>query len=412
MRTSPMKTISIYNSLLSKQSSLISVTDALQSIKNGKYSKTINELRQYPKGDVNYEKLKKSLPVIFWNYELVGGKKTENATNPSGYLFIDIDSCNYIDIDDNKIYAMWRSVGNCGYGLLVRCNSYNKDNFKATYLKIIEDLGLQKYYDKSCNSICRCNVISYDENIFINEDSYIYNFDDNDLLNNENKSTIEKTPPTLSILKENNIYIVGGVKNNIIYNNIEQISETLDFGNKEYYYSKEGIDIIKCAAIENIATEGNRQNMLLSYCKNLVCLNPHLSNYDVYSIMTKVSDKMCATKISYERVKNIVDSVFKYKNNGTLKPFYSKRKIFFKDNSLCKTDKFKICNVVLSENKTTESQNKLYNIIEQWDFDTLGKISQAKIVKNNTISKKTVEKYYYIFKDYITELNDKYKTNK
>jgi hypothetical protein len=48
---------------------------------------------------------------------------------------------------------------------------------------------------------------------------------------------------------------------------------------------------------------------------------------------------------------------------------------------------------------------KLYNIIEQWDFDIYGKISIRKISNNFPISKKTVAKYWSEFKEYVNELN-------
>lgn len=55
-----------------------------------------------------------------------------------------------------------------------------------------------------------------------------------------------------------------------------------------------------------------------------------------------------------------------------------------------------------------KTKQKLNAIIENWDFEKLGKITQISIVKNHPISKKTVEKYYKIFIEYIKITNSKF----
>ena len=48
---------------------------------------------------------------------------------------------------------------------------------------------------------------------------------------------------------------------------------------------------------------------------------------------------------------------------------------------------------------------QLNDIIESWDFELNGKISQRKVKDNSTMAKGTIEKYWPAFKEHIKELN-------
>lgn len=90
--------------------------------------------------------------------------------------------------------------------------------------------------------------------------------------------------------------------------------------------------------------------------------------------------------------------------------FNKKRKIIF--DSKCRLsgdDKRAIVINELAKMKSDNSKQKIYEIIEDWDFEMFGKITQAKIYNNFKISSKTVEKYWVEFKEYVRELNDDYK---
>jgi transposase len=52
-----------------------------------------------------------------------------------------------------------------------------------------------------------------------------------------------------------------------------------------------------------------------------------------------------------------------------------------------------------------DSKEKIRSILETWDFEAYGLISQRNIAKNFNINIKTVEKYYSEFKQDIQEMN-------
>ena len=78
----------------------------------------IKKLRNLKKGEDEYDKIKKTLPTIFYNYSFKENYvKESNADVPTGFLFFDIDDNNFCDFDYKYISVCWRSVGGNGYGL-------------------------------------------------------------------------------------------------------------------------------------------------------------------------------------------------------------------------------------------------------------------------------------------------------
>jgi hypothetical protein len=64
---------------------------------------------------------------------------------------------------------------------------------------------------------------------------------------------------------------------------------------------------------------------------------------------------------------------------------------------------------LIAKKRTRDSKQKIYEILECWDFEKYGKISIRNISNNFNISKKTIAKYYSEFKAYIIEINNEYK---
>jgi hypothetical protein len=95
--------------------------------------------------------------------------------------------------------------------------------------------------------------------------------------------------------------------------------------------------------------------------------------------------------------------------DGNINGLDNLQKLNIEEHKLKNQEEYKFYNIKRREKCAEESRTKLYHIIENWDFTTHGTISQSKIVKNNPISKKTLEKYYREFKQYIQELNITFK---
>lgn len=369
--------------------STTSLTDWLSQIKSSTYSQKIIQARK----DVSiYNSTKASVPCVTYNFEYDGYKNTANTLRSTGVIYIDIDHPEFDinQLDKNKVYSYYHSFGGHGYAILVKVSGVTLDNFKSTYTSIINDLCLTEYVDIQAAKATQFNVISYDENIYINDYAFTY--------------SAVSAPLSIVYSKKEEAYTIdkGAVYKPIRFDNLDEIPVEGD-----YVVNWDGYDNIKCfMPINKIINK--RNDTLLAYCTNLVYLNSEISFERTYKILSSVNERICVTPVDSEHLRRIVKSVMSYKDAGTLKPIYfnKKRKIVFnKTSKLSREEKLEICRAEIIKHWKDISTDKLFNIIESWDFKKYGKISQRKIYNNHPINKKTVEKYWHLFKSLVNYLN-------
>lgn len=373
----------------------------LNQIKHSDYSERIQLARKEPKGSSLYDSTKKSLPCVTYNFNFNKSKKNSNIIASTGLLYIDIDdeSFNHDLLDKQKVFACYKSFGGKGFGILVRVDGVTLNNYKDTYISIIEQLDLMNYYDKGAVKATQYNVLSYDNDIFINVDSFIFS------------SVINDPKPYVREKKQKTTYTqgVGSFSETLKFNDIDNIPIQGD-----YEVFCEGIDIVKCFIPMKKVTI-NKNNTLLAYCNNLVYLNPQLSFDDTIVMIQNVNDYMCFNPVSVPHIERIVKSVFKYKEDGTLQPivFNKKRKVIFnKEFKAEPLEKFIIAGNEMNKLKSASSKQKLYKTLEDWNFESLGKITQSKVIKASTLCRNTVQKYWGEFNEYVIALNNENTTSK
>lgn len=386
-----------YNSIKQPQVvSTISVNTWLDKIKDSTHKEKILLARS---GELDYNNTKASLPCVTYNFLFDRYKKDENITAGTGLLYIDIDKEGFdiSIIDRSKVYAYYKSFGGNGYAIIVQVNNLTADNFKSTYLSVIAELGISEYVDTQAIKATQFNVLSYDPAVFVNPDSHVF-------------SSVNNIAPQSVVIRgeEKRAYTIeGGAKSfssnsAIRFDNLDSISITGD-----YIVNWEGYDYIKCfIPMKKVLV--NRNNFLLSYCNNLVYLNPNISPEKAMQLLDNVNQFACAVPVDESQIRRVVSSIFKYQQEGGLQPifFNKQRKIVFKKKSgLTREDKLDICRSEVAQKRASDSKQKLYNLLEGWNFDEHGKITQRKIYENFPISKKTVEKYWTEFKDYVADLN-------
>lgn len=385
-------------------------------IKKSEFTQIILQARNFGKGSKIYDSLKATVPAITYNFTFQTKKSNSNISGATGLLYIDIDDLTFnIDLlDKSKIFAYYKSFGGKGYSILVQVNGLSISNYDSTYSAILNELGLINYYDSGAKKITQFNVLSFDPNIFINYDSFVFD----SIVDNDSFPSFDFSPLSMVIEEREEAYTIDGVEllsegnRTIRFNNLNEM-----YIDGDYTVDWNGFALIKCwVPFKKI--KANRNAHLLGYTNNLVWLNPLLNAAGAENILIKINIKMCEEPVDKAQIKRIVKSVFKQKQDGTLKPIYNwkPRKIVFAPFSeLTREQKLAKCRELMNAKKTDESKTKLYNIIEEWDFERFGKIGQTVIHKNFPISKKTVEKYWGEFKNYVAELNENnkmIKTNK
>jgi hypothetical protein len=130
----------------------------------------INNPESYKQNE-RYQRIKKSLPAVTWNFTFSNYKKTQNIQGSTGLLYFDLDN-NLDSTDQSLVYARFRSLSNLGAGILVKVSGLTVFNFKNTCQHIATKLGIN--FDKQAAKPTQFNAMPYDPNITINEESVCF----------------------------------------------------------------------------------------------------------------------------------------------------------------------------------------------------------------------------------------------
>lgn len=369
----------------------IELNDWLNLIKSGKFKSDINSLRSYEKNSLDFNNIKINLPCVTYNFFYNNYKKDENIVSSTGYLFIDIDNLSFVlnDAIKDKIYACYKSVSGKGFHLLVKVSNIDKDitnnEFSDFYKSIVYNLGILDLVDISAIKRSQFSIVSYDEDLFLNTKSSVFKYKNNPhRVANYYKINKEEEKKSISHLKG------GDIKYTDLYDIVNITSG--------YAVHKEGIYETK-SYVPGKIKNGNREKFFSSYCNNLIYLNNGITEDEVYNILSNINKHHCIEPIPKRDLLKIIK--YKFKNLNKIKPIKFKRPrkiIFAKKSEYTTTEKRQVVGKVVGQIRTENKLNQLKEIIDNWDYDKYGKLSQSKIYTNFKISKNFVEKHYSKFK--------------
>lgn len=378
----------------------ITIEDVLHKIKYGDENLlNIKKARDYGKGHPEYNEIKmKKLPTYRFNFLIKGSAKNVNVTGSTGLIYIDVDDNIEIPHSD-YIYAKWRSLSNTGYGILVKVDNLTLDNFKDVYASLGMILGIK--VDDGARKAIQQNVLSYDPSLYCNTNSRVY----------ECKNSKKASPNNIK-RKEKGIVVNDAFSSTA--NAIERIDNSYEYFvgdnyDKEYLYFEEKEIICAPFMPWNGVYEGNRNNFLFRILSQFALLNPKLGMDYLLNKSYYLNNKMYP-KLTNIEIHSIVTSVIVKLKEGTLKMHYNKeRLILFNPNiELTKSEKCKIVGSVLGAKKSNETQQAIYEIIENWDFEEFGEITQKSVIDLNIYSRSTVQRHWHVLKEYVKELNEDY----
>lgn len=406
-----MKTLNTYQSLAHPTvHKNVTITEWLTQIKSSKYSGLIESARAFTKDDYIYKNIKRSLPCVTFNFTYKNYKIDDNIIASTGLLYIDVDEPHFDinTLDLAKIYSYYQSFGGNGYGILIQVEGVNYHNFKSTYLSICADLGITNTKDNDAIKRSQFNVLSYDPNIYINESSFVFQSVE------ETNFSDSKKCYGGSVNKKEGKHIPNP---HSVFEKIRFDDTQKHLKNDESYITNwdEGYDQVKCWIPIKKLVNGKRYSYLLSYATNLLWLNLTLSTQALIKILQNVNPVAFVNPIDEKQIIKIANSLIKQRNEGKLQPIvnHKKRRVIFNNNcGLTRDEKMLIVHQTQSEHWRTDSTNRIYQIIENWNFSKFGKITQSSISSNYNIGYVTVQKYWSDFKDYVKDLNENYKSNR
>jgi len=177
--------VSIYKEF-KKVSSDVEITEVIECIKNGDYKDDINAIRYA----VHSEDLKtvdeiKSTLIGFTTSGTFGTSRTkENINSYSKMICLDFDKLDHQELQEiltiikicNYTYVSFISPSGNGIKVIVKVNC-DAESHDETYIQVAEYYksitGIT--YDKKCKDITRLCFLSYDEDVYVNNNSEIFN---------------------------------------------------------------------------------------------------------------------------------------------------------------------------------------------------------------------------------------------
>jgi len=208
--------VSYYDCITKKENTQINLGQIIELVKNGgSFKDTVQEIRTTV-DETNKSLLKKTLPAVTISGQFINSRNLKELINHSGFLHIDFDKVDNLEKSmeilkkDLFSFSVFLSPSGNGIKVLVKIS-----NNKIEHSKCFK--SLEKYYQKEydlkidpqCKDITRAMFLSYDPDIFVNENSEVFE-------------------------------IIKYATNNIIERCIEKVNKTEDFiiGNRNNYIYK------------------------------------------------------------------------------------------------------------------------------------------------------------------------------
>jgi len=371
----------------------LSIDDLVSMVRNPskEYLDRVSEIRQYPRKSKEYDDIKKTLPCFTTAFNFRGYISNKNIGKSTGYLYIDIDNVDSVDLEHPSIVFYCKSISGFGYSVIVGVIGVTPNNIQDITRSIAQELDIK--LDEDAISKDRLTVISYDINAYYNPE-HTYFLYENGLLKNPHHNSIH-----YNIISND----CNGGK--IRKDNLEDFTKNINFnGELLKDYGQDKLGYTKLITPFKEVLDGSRNTTMNKICYIMKGLNPDVDKTTTFSYLQSINIAKFSPPLSEKEVNNIIDSVFRIENIS-LYPNTFRRFIYNPDYNLTPTEKRVENMKVMNECRVENTKKEIENYIDNWDFSALGKITQLKLISISSKNKKTIEKYYPIFKNKIVKLN-------
>lgn len=351
----------------------------------------ITEARKTGKGTIDYKNIKIfKLPCVVINFNHKDGYVNgATVTNSTGFMYFDVDNEDSLgNLDFNYVSAYWKSLSNNGFTIIIKTKGLTADNLKESYRYVGNMLDLK--YDNAAISVDRVTVLSYDPNAYFSNDTGVI-----DLTGIVGK---EKSTHT----DNKNIFYLG-YNHNGYKIRTDNLDEVIEQSNIELKYNEDGVMDL---GSENKLTyskvitpfkpikKGRREKVLSSITHQLVSLNKSSSKKSISTFVHFVNTYNIQPPLENQEVNIIINKKFQQRNK--LKPFQNaKRRILYNPNfSFSGKQKSLLALKTCIKSKVKKSKEKIRIVLQNWNYNELGKITQKKVTQLTKMNKKTVAKYY------------------
>jgi hypothetical protein len=362
--------------------SLESLVDYIKSNDRTEF-KAIQEARNAGKGSEVYDYNKKNkIPCVTVNFTFDKYVKNCNLLSPTGYLYMDVDGTQELDIDFTYVAAYWKSLSNNGYSIILKVKGLNPHKLKASFEAIGLLTGIE--YDKRAISIDRQTVLSYDPDAYYNEDAEELDISNEELYYDNNIKNIlpYSSDCDSTVLNYNNLEeVIANLPYQITYNN----EGYYDFGKKKLEFSKAYYPFGTIA-------KGRRNAILSMFMNQLIALNRNFPIEKLISLAMFMNYKRNLPPLEKKEVLSIVKSKYAKRHKLQLVINATRRFLFDPEAQMTTKQKQGVCFKVCNKLRTTEVKAKIKKAMVEWTSED-GKMSIRKLANKAKVSGESVRKY-------------------
>lgn len=392
----------------------VTIEDLVSKIKNPDeyFKNNIEYMRGKGKGSSAYESIKATLPCFIPMFKHQTYVKGETRTESNNLLYLDIDYC--LDNFDFSLFpfviAAWKSVSGVGTSILVSVDGMDKNTSLEELRHNIKRVGDMMAIEVDTRAISteRCCVMSYDKNAYYNPQhtSIEYTLPSTDsvlptVIKKTSSITVVNSNPKketlVNINKKNNKlkysmrpFVLNGTE--IRFSNIDDVVGNVAWVNGEKLrdLGKGGKVGYLGIGIPSVIRKGRRYKTLYDVFSAVMVLNRNLSQENLLKIVRR-ANKNCEEMLDDAEVRTIAKKAYARKDKEIINN-KSKRFIKNPDCNMTHAEIMKEINVVLTKEKAGETDKKITNCLDNWNFEDVGIVNYKKIATMTGLSVKTVQR--------------------
>jgi hypothetical protein len=379
-----------------KPKGLVPFETIVEKIRNPKPEllSKILQARNFAKGSDQYDSIKRTLPCLIFNFNVIDGVKVENALESTGVIYLDIDWVSDESKEQIKkdllnipyLFSLWESASGKGYTITLRVDGVTLDNFGH-----FSDFIKKNYlfdWDKSCFNPTRKTCVSFDANAYLNNDCEVLSYDkvsSTPIITHYNiidsKKIIGKGVDDTPNKGVDDTLPTKITRHYVRYNNRKDF--TTDNAIEVY---EDGIDVVEIQL--NIKyREGNRNQGLFKDGIKFLFLNPKVDKIEDFIFhMHNFNKKKCQPILTDKEVAIISKKVFKNKDKygvSTIKKKY----IVNRDIIIDPRDAQSAVAYMINQNKRESTLNLLKSLY----FDGM---TQKELAKESEMGIATIKRYW------------------
>lgn len=364
----------------------------LEKIQKGETENLTELARSYGKHSLEYDNIKFQIPTFTPNARFSLRRDLKYLEEPSGFIYIDLDD--YHDINflkrDKYIYSCWMSLSGIGIGALVKVNGITAQNFKHcwSYLfNYFKSYGIT--IDKQTCDITRQNVISFDPNIYVNENAVSLYAD----------QIITQTSTSIIQFHDSKNYTwsdlySGSEKTDLTGSSRIKYRTTLDdYQGKNYVVIDDGKEFRSCFLPKEIRA-GERHKWMVGHTVSLLFNNPNITNEKLFNSVLHSNLTHCYPPMINSEIMSIVKWYWNKHSRGMLDYHPALKKIWFDPGvNIHRNEKRKIVGIETGRLRREKTSKILKSIYLKLSSES-GKVTQKMVVEKSKLSIGTVKKYW------------------